>query len=112
MYQVPNLAGVTSGIGFGFNGSVRASLPHLQDGVNDGAYRYVGVRRGTIIVSGDKLVPPKWTPLPAPLLRIPPNSDLRIAGTDRVFHMSASYDSLPAGGPKLRGIGVDGGAIW
>ncbi|MEA2711146.1 MAG: hypothetical protein QOF78_3747 [Phycisphaerales bacterium] len=106
LYTVPTLAGGTA--------EVTLTTPHLYDGVENGAYRYLGVKRGTIIVSGNASIAlaPKWTPLDAPLLVVPGGADVRIAGNTRIFRTSTKYDSLPTGGPKLRGIGVDGGAIW
>jgi len=105
-YTVPDLTGATT--------MVAESAPHLYDGVENGAYRYLGVKRGTIIVSGDAstVTQPKWTALDTPILALPGNLDVRIAGLDRVFHMASEYDALPAGGPKVKAIAVDGGAIW
>ncbi|MEA2736448.1 MAG: hypothetical protein QOE14_2899, partial [Humisphaera sp.] len=62
LYTVPTLAGSTA--------QVTLTTPHLYDGVENGAYRYLGVKRGTVIVSGSAstALAPKWTPLDAPLL--------------------------------------------
>ena len=106
LYSVPTLDGSTA--------QVVESTPHLYDGVENGTYRYLAVKRGTILVSGNAstVIAPKWTPIDTSLLALPGGVDLRIAGQTRVFHMSGRYDSLPTGGPKVRGIGIDGGAIW
>ena len=105
-YNVPTLDGGTTLVGL--------STPHLYDGVENGTYRYLGVKRGTILVSGDAstVTQPKWTAIDSPILALPGNVDVRIAGVDRVFHMASEYDALPAGGPKVKAIAVDGGAIW
>jgi hypothetical protein len=105
-YTVPTLDGGTA--------QVAQSTPHLYDGVENGAYRYLGVKRGTILVSGSAstVAQPKWTALDTPILALPGNLDIRIAAVDRVFHMSSHYDAVPPGGPKVKALAVDGGAIW
>ena len=106
IHRVPTLAGTAA--------NVVESTPHLYDGVENGAYRYLGVKRGTILVGGNAstVAQPKWTALDTPLLALPGDVSLRISGYERVFEMSSRYDAVPQGGPKVRGIAVDGGAIW
>jgi hypothetical protein len=106
LHTVPTLAGGTA--------SVVESTPHVYDGVENGAYRYLGVKRGTILIGGSAstVAQPKWTATSTPILALPANVDLRIAGYDRAFHMSSHYDAVPAGGPKVKALAVDGGAIW
>lgn len=103
-YTVPTLDGGMT--------AVKQSTAHLYDGVNKGAYRFLGVKRGTILISGSGSVvsEPQWVPVNSLLLKVPPLADLRIAGDAKVYHTSASFAALPTGGPKkLRGIAVDGG---
>ena len=65
------------------------------------------------IASADLMGDPQWVPLNSATVRIPVNSEVRIAGSSTVYHAASTYDSLPTGGPKkLHGIAVSGGAIW
>lgn len=95
--------------------AVPNTKPGLLDGVQDGAFRFLGVKRGTIIIGGagsegsDVLT----AHLTAPLLPTRATMHLRLAGHDRLFTPAADViDSLPPGGPKLRGILCEGGAVW
>lgn len=116
MHAVPTIGpGTTSSPGYAIGATtVAESTPHLYDGVADGKYRFLGVKRGTILVGGSAstATEAKWKPLHAPLLVLPNAADLRIAGDARTFETSIRYDATPPAGPKLRGIAVDGGAIW
>jgi hypothetical protein len=105
-YVVPALGGGTVDVPY--------STPHLLDGVNDGAYRFLGVKRGTILVSSaGQATEPIAYGLADRLLPLPVGGDIRLAGYDSVYHPPTRSDSVPVGGPKaLKGILVDGGAIW
>ena len=87
----------------------------LLDGVNAGQHRFLGVKRGTVIVSGagSAVADVVQHYVTVTLLPTKATQEIRLAGYDRVFTPADDViDSLPAGGPKVRGILVDGGAIW
>lgn len=107
MYSVPTLDGGTANVG--------ESTSHLYDGVPNGVYRFLGVKRGTILVNGagstvTEATQFNWT---NNILALPPDTRFTIGGSTTSYHFSSSYDDVPTGGPKsLKGILVDGGAIW
>jgi RTX calcium-binding nonapeptide repeat (4 copies) len=96
--------------------AVPNTTPGLLDGVPNGKYRFLGVRRGTVLIGGDgSAVDDVQTSVLSTAL-LPTNSTmvLRLAGhDDRTYTPPADViDSLPPAGPKLKGILVEGGAIW
>ena len=87
----------------------------LLDGVNAGTHRFLGVKRGTVIISGagSTVADVAQHYVTVTLLPTKSTQKIRLAGYDRVFTPADDViDALPTGGPKVRGILVDGGAIW
>jgi len=78
-------------------------------------YRFVGVKRGTVIIGGAGSAVADVVPHDVTVTQLPTKStqQIHIAGYDRTFTPADDViDSVPAGGPKVRGILVEGGAIW
>jgi hypothetical protein len=94
--------------------NVQDGLPRASDGADPPKYRFLGVKRGTVLIGGASPVgAAQSVPLNTGLLNIHLEDDLRLAGYDRIYRQIASYDQVPLGGPRsLRGILVGGGAIW
>lgn len=98
----------------GGTASVPTNTPALFDGVKEGRYRFLGVRKGTVLISAVTTVAePTQYAFDTAVLPIQLNADIRITGEDRIFRQQSVLDTLPTGGPKsLDGILVEGGAIW
>jgi hypothetical protein len=122
------LAQYTYGGDFNYDGVVDADDyfiidNNLQPGAGIGAstnsgigrYRFLGVKRGTVIIggAGSTVADIAQHYVTVTLLATKSTQTIRLAGYDRLFTPADDViDSLPAGGPKVRGILVEGGAIW
>jgi hypothetical protein len=93
---------------------IPATTPGLYDGVMGGKFRFLGVKPGTIIIDGLVVTgaAPEILPLATMALALPTEASIRLAGDERIYSLAATFDQLPTGGPRLRGILVEGGAIW
>jgi hypothetical protein len=94
--------------------TVPVTLPGLFDGVMGGKFRFLGVMRGTIIINDAAVAATEaqtWS-LSTMALALPTQGSIRLAGDERIYSLAATFDQLPTGGPRLRGILVEGGAIW
>jgi hypothetical protein len=87
----------------------------LLDGVNAGKHRFLGVKRGTVLIGGAGSTVADVAQHYVSIALLPTRStqQIRLAGYTRTFTPAADViDSVPPGGPKVRGILVNGGAIW
>jgi hypothetical protein len=105
-----------------FDGVVDARDTYAVDAVTTitysgtGEYRFLGVKRGTILVSGEDSPATQvmqWS-LDQSALALPSKDvEYQIAGHAPVYRPKVEFDAVPTGGPKAwKGILLEGGAIW
>jgi len=97
----------------GGTAQVPSSTPGLYDGVK-GQYRFLAVKRGTVILSGagseSDVKQWDWT---SQILALPTEGDVRIAGDAAVHTLASTFAHVPTAVPAgARGILVNDGALW
>jgi Ca2+-binding RTX toxin-like protein len=121
--SVPNSAGTITLSGSGTLGTlttlttatqVSADTPGAIDGVENGAYRFLALKRGTIIISGTGALTSaqQWS-VDRTSLALPGSGFVRIAGASvdhSLAHLYRAAPDVPSAG--LRGILLSDGAIW
>jgi hypothetical protein len=113
-FTLPVSLGTTGAVADTQIAQISSTTPGAIDGVENGQYRFLAVRRGTILIGGTGAAAEvkQWS-LNHTSLALPGSGFVRIAGTSVDHDLAHNYRAapeIPSAG--LRGILVADGAIW
>jgi hypothetical protein len=92
--------------------NVPKTTPGLFNGVQSNAYRFIGLKQGSVLVSGSsKVADVKQWPMDSKLVPLASYGDVRVVGQAAVHRLTAEFAHVRVIAKGARGILVEDGAV-